>query len=186
MLKRSQPGLTMAKARKQIRSSMFPVFSDNSRSETTNDYGVEENPTPSGTLSVDSSTATNIMAEGYLERINPGHKATIIQDAQKELFTLYWLPWSLENDGSAIAKFGTSLAPNHTDIRYLESGMKVYLPVAGTETLNTNRDLSAYNGVQVEEFEILSAPINNLGNVICYEAIVAKVEGIARRTISVT
>lgn len=180
-------------ARTQARGFMFPVLiSDLDFTETVTAYGVERGPStdPSSHIPFDPATNYGIIAVGRLERIPTESALKDVRIVQREAYRLYWLPSGYQGSGNDYNRGTPSPLddqllgdPSPTlGFRKLEPGMRVWISAEAVG--GVPKETNQIDDALMVAFEVIEAPVNVSGEVIEFEAIIAKDETAPRRRAS--
>lgn len=173
-------------ARATARGFMVPILRDvtgqDLYGQVENAYGPER-VVPATTITVDLSGGDSIIAMGRLERMSTEAVEGDIRLVHKEAYRLYWLPYAwahAEGDHHGNPQsIGSELNPadvTPTQTSFLVAGSRVWI------VLDVD-SLSLINGAKAWEFTVVESFRNGVADLVEYEAVVYRSEGVSPRTV---
>lgn len=176
-------------ARAQVRGFMFPVFVDIADAPVETEYGIERGgPTdPAAPITLDEGNLEGLIAYGRMERIPAESMLDDVRIRGKEAYRLYWLPSAYENTAGDYRDNPLGLDVNLSGwslLRKLEPGMTVWIAAEAVAGVPRAWSAASLDGAELTAFEVVDAPININGEVVEYEAMIAKDEAAPRRRLA--
>lgn len=188
VVKTYQHPKAIGNARSTVRGAMVPILRDVTGQDVfgqvTNPYGPEKANVDANNIAIDPSSGEGLLAMGRLERMSAEDVEKDVRLANKEAYRLYWLPFSWvhakgDYQGNP-QKIGSEVNPGTpvpTDVDFVANGTRVWI------VLDSNGP-NELEGCQAWEFTVVDSFRNGIADVVEYEAVVCRSEGVTPRLVT--
>lgn len=188
VVKTYQHPKAIGNARSTVRGAYVPILRDVTGQDVfgqvTNPYGPEKANVGANDIAIDVSSGEGLLAMGRLERMSAEDVEKDVHLANKEAYRLYWLPHSWvhakgDYQGNP-QKIGSEInpgAPVPKDVDFVTNGTRVWI-VLDANGLNDLEGCSAW------EFTVVDSFRNGIADVVEYEAVVYRSEGVTPRAVT--
>lgn len=188
VVKTYQHTKAIGNARSTVRGAYVPILRDVTGQDVfgqeTNPYGPEKANVGVNAIAVDTVQGEGILAMGRLERMSAEIVEKDVRLANKEAYRLYWLPFSWVHPNGDYhgnpQKIGDEVNPSSpvpTDVDFITNGTRVWI------VLDAN-GLTDLEGCSAWEFTVVDSFRNGIADVVEYEAVVYRSEGVNPRVVT--
>lgn len=188
VVKTYQHPKAIGNARNTVRGAYVPILRDvlgqDVVGQETNPYGPEKENVGVSSIAIDVNSGAGVLAMGRLERMSAEDIEKDVRLANKEAYRLYWLPFSwthtkgdYHGNPQAIGSEINPGAPVPKDVDFITSGTRVWI------VLDAN-SLDDIKGLKAWEFTVVDSFRNGVADVVEYDAVVYRSEGVTPRVVT--